>query len=96
MSAELLSGLAGIALSLGFEYIPGLEAWFSKLSKQGKAGIMALTILLVAGLVYIVGCYGPYQTVQCDQTGVWQLAEYALLALIANQSVYPIAKQWKK
>jgi hypothetical protein len=32
-SAELISALAGMALSLGFSYIPGLADWFNRLGE---------------------------------------------------------------
>lgn len=91
MSSELLAGIAGVILSLLFEYMPGLHAWYNDL-EDSKQKLIMLSALLVAALgVFGLGCLGRYDLVTCDVNGVWQLLEYFVLALIANQAAHRIS-----
>ena len=91
MSAELLAGVAGIVLSLGFEYIPGLHDWYNALP-DAKQKLIMLGALVVGALgVFGLACIGRYDLVACDVAGAWALLEYFVLALIANQAAHRLS-----
>ena len=91
MEANLLVGIAGILLSLGFGYVPGLSDWYNALDGVRKAQVMALLLLVAAVGVFLAGCYSPWQAVTCDEEGFWGLVELLVLALVANQATFQIA-----
>ncbi len=91
MEANLLVGIAGILLSLGFGYIPGLSDWYNALDGVRKAQVMAALLLVSAVGVFLAGCYSPWQAVTCDEAGFWGLVELLVTALITNQATYQIA-----
>lgn len=67
MTSEILSGLAGWALSLAFAYIPGLRVWFygdendaarPGLTPDQRRAAMGVLLILVAGAVFGLSCAG--------------------------------------
>lgn len=92
MSAELLAGIVGVALSLAFAYIPGLKDKFNALSGDYKRLVMGLLLAVSALLIGGGQCGGIIDVgVACNSAG-WQAIGSALLvALIANQSAYTFA-----
>ena len=91
MSAELLAGIGGIILSLVFEYVPGLTGWYNELKDEYQKLIMLGSLLLAAGGIYALACLGRYDLVTCDVDGLWKLAEYFVLAAIANQTTHRLS-----
>lgn len=91
MEANLLVGIAGILLSLGFGYVPGLSDWYNALDGVRKAQVMAALLLASAVGVFLAGCYSPWQSVTCDEAGFWGLIELLVTALVANQAAFQIA-----
>lgn len=91
MEGNLLASFAGILLSLGFGYIPGLKDRYDTLVAQQKALVMAGLLLVAALGVFGLSCWGPFEYATCDQGGAWALAEMFVTALIANQATYQIA-----
>lgn len=91
MSSELLIVIAGVVLSLAFSYIPGLKDWFDSLFGNEKRLIMLGVLLLSAGGVYALACFGKYDLVTCDMSGAWNLLEYFIKAAIANQTAYQLS-----
>jgi hypothetical protein len=87
---QLLSALAGIALSLAFSYIPGLREWFQALTGEWKRVTLLAALLAVSGAIYGLSCAAIVNAVSCDQAGAIGLAQAFLLALIANQSAYQL------
>ena len=91
MTAESLSAVAGVVLSLAFSYLPGLSDWFDKLPATEKrltmAGVLFLVVLAVVGL----SCFGWVHLATCDQPGLINLVTAYLAALVANQSAYLIS-----
>jgi hypothetical protein len=90
MDYQLLSAVAGIALSLGFSYIPGVKGAFGALTGDWKRVVMLIMLAVVAGAVYGLSCGEIINTVTCDQAGAMVMVEAFVLALIANQSAYTI------
>jgi hypothetical protein len=94
MSAEGLSAIAGVLLSLCFSYIPGVKDWFGELSKQYKQSLMGVLLIVVAGASFGVACTGVYDVgVACTQAGAIGLVETLIAALVANQSTYLITRK---
>lgn len=91
MDNNFLASVAGILLSLGFAYLPGVKEKFEVLTSQGKALTMAGLLLVAALVVFGLSCWSPYEYITCDQTGAWGLAKLFVAALIANQGMYLLA-----
>ena len=86
--AELLSGIAGIVISLALAYIPGLDVKFDALNGAQKRVVLAVS-LAVAVLVIFGGSCLEYQTgVTCDLAGFKALLPALIMSFIANQSTY--------
>ena len=86
--------IAGVILSLVFEYVPGAATWYEMLDKRGKQGIMALALLLVCGAYFAFGCLGLFGVqVSCDWIGAEEVIKMFVLALVTNQSTYLIARK---
>jgi hypothetical protein len=93
LSAGFIAAAAGAVLSLVLNYVPGLNAKFAVLSSEAKSGIVALSLVLIAGLVAASSCLNLWVWLPCTQGGLMQLGECLLFALIANQSVYKLSPQ---
>ncbi len=89
--------LAGAVLALLFGYAPGVRQWYEALEPTQKALVMAGALLLASVLLYLAGCYTPWQVgVTCDETGFWTLTQMFIAALVANQATYLIGvKAWR-
>jgi hypothetical protein len=92
MDSITLSALAGVLLSLGFSYIPGLSDWYAGRTPTEKRGIMALAIVVVAGATLGLSCAGILAGVTCDQAGAIGLIKAVVAALVANQATFLISK----
>ena len=90
ISMEELSAAAGVALSLGFSYIPGLQETFNRLEPTYKRLVMLALLALAAGAAYALGCLGLLN-VDCSQAGAWGLLRTFLAAVIANQAAFSIS-----
>ena len=94
MTANVLSAAAGVVLSLAFAYIPGLNSWYAKQSKEYKQLIMLGLLVVVAAAAYGIACLGWFAIpLTCDKTGLSQLLQALVAAVIANQSTYSILPQ---
>ena len=95
MSAEFLSSIAGVALSLFFSYVPGLREKFHALESDYKRLVMLGALLLSALAVLGLSCVGWYDLVSCDQAGIKELIELFFVGAIANQSAYMLTPKGK-
>ena len=87
-----LAGLAGIIISLVFNYVPGASDWYAKLTPQAKS-LWMLGFLLIACLVLFgASCLGYSSQVACTVDGAKSLVPLFVTAAIANQSAYLITK----
>jgi len=94
MTANELSALAGIVLSLAFSYIPKANTWFAALAAEYKRLIMLGVLLATALAVYGISCAGWFATgITCDQAGITALVQAFIAALVANQATYLITPQ---
>lgn len=90
MSAQLISGLAGSALSLVFSYVPGAATWFDTLTPTQRRLFMAALMLVVAGASLAWTC----RIATACLLASWQdyVTAYAA-ALVANQTTFAVSPQ---
>jgi len=97
MTAELLSAVAGIVLSLAFSYIPGLNAKFAALDVQYKKLSMLGLLVLVAAGAFGLACtkYGAMVglPLTCDEAGGIVLLKILIAAAVANQATFSLTPQ---
>ncbi len=93
ITAESLALVTGAILSLCFSYIPGLKDWFDPLENKYKQAIMGGLLIVVAFAIYGLSCASVLNYFTCDKTGLMQVINILVMALIANQSVYLITKK---
>jgi hypothetical protein len=94
MSAEILVGLAGIVLSVLFEYFPGLSDWYDKLQDNYQRLLMLGMLVVVAGVVFAMNCEGWFAgkipVIECSEAGVEELVWLFIIALGSNQTTHRI------
>ena len=93
MTPQVIVTVGAIVLSLLFEYVPGIYEWHQGLGKRVTAAIMAGFMALVVLFSFLLSCYGPYDLLECNETGAWNGIELYVLALIANQTTYQLARK---
>ncbi|MFO7625418.1 MAG: hypothetical protein R6V73_13815 [Anaerolineales bacterium] len=94
LSAEDICMAAGVLLSLGFSYMPGLSEKYAALSATHKRLVMLALLAVVTGAVFALSCMDApigLETVTCTQAGAWGLCRALALAAIANQSAYALS-----
>ena len=93
ISSEGLSAMAGILLSLGFSYIPGVSQRFGDLAPTQKRLVMLGLLLACALGVFGLSCVktGWLSAPTCDQAGAWGLARIFVAAMIANQAAFAVS-----
>jgi hypothetical protein len=93
MSVELISAIAGIILSLAFEFIPGFEGWYGQFDVQKKRLFMVAALLLVVGGAYGLSCANLLTFFPCTLSGAWLAVQAFIAALVANQAVHLVLKK---
>lgn len=94
ITPQLLTALAGVILSLCFEYIPKFHTWYNNLEDTVQRLIMLGSLVLVSAGLYGMACAGWLQMVSpgfqlaCNEQGLWGLVSAFVFAMIANQSTY--------
>ena len=100
MSPEELSSMAGILLSLGFSYIPGLHDRFDSLQPTHKRLVMLSLLAVCALSVFGLSCTGwgadlinnpAGNPLSCDRGGGILLLRSLVMAIIANQAAFLIS-----
>ena len=94
MNAEELSATAGVLLSLGFSYVPGLNERFDALEPTHKRLVMLALLALAAAASYGLACLGApglESSLACDQSGAWGLLRALLAAVVANQAAFTVS-----
>ncbi len=96
LTPELLAIIAGALLSLLMAYVPGLNTWYDNLKPTHKRLTMLVLLALSAVGVFAYACTGRTDLTTCDAAGGWQLLEFFIAAMIANQSAFLIAPKRNK
>jgi hypothetical protein len=95
ISVEFLTAAAGVLLSLGFSYIPELQALFNQLDGNRKRLVMLSLLALTSLSIFGMSCLGWSQALglpqaTCSQVGALGQLKIFVLAVIANQSTFLI------
>jgi len=94
MTAETLSAISGVVLSLLFSYIPGLSKWYGEKSEDVKRLIMLGLIVLAGAAAFGLACGGLAGDfgigLTCDKAGGIALLKSIAAAAIANQAAYQL------
>lgn len=97
MSAEFLTAIAGVLLSLAFSYVPKLNEKFAALESTYKRLIMLGLLVVVSAGLYGLACAGWAADlgieVTCDRPGLISLLQAFVWAMIANQAAYQISPE---
>lgn len=97
MTAPLLSGIAGVILSLLFSYIPKLNTRFAAKTEEEKKLWMLGLLILVAAAAFGLSCtrYGAMIgiPIQCTDAGAIEMIKILAAAVIANQTTFSITPQ---
>lgn len=93
MTAEQLSSVAGVILSLACSYLPGLRDRFDALAPTQKQLVMGALLIVAAVGVFSGACLGVVDGIACTRTDALGLLSTLIAALVANQSVYLITRR---
>jgi len=95
MTAELLTKLSGILVSLVFSYVPVVNSWYyNKLPKEWRGLFMAGVMLLITVLFFVFGCYGMFNIqIDCTSKSVESLVTTYFWALLLNQGTYLVTPE---
>jgi hypothetical protein len=95
MTAEQISAVAGVILSLLFSYMPGLKDWFASLDGTYKRLVMIGLMLVVALAAFGLSCGGLGAqfgvSISCTQEGAIGLLLAFVAALVGNQAMFLVS-----
>lgn len=98
LTAAVLIGVLGAALSVLFTWFPGLNTWYAGMTKDAKSGIMLGLLAATAAAIIQMGCFGLISVngLVCTQQGILNTALNLVVGLVgamaANQGTYSITK----
>ena len=99
VTADFLSMLAGIVLSLVFSYVPGAKQWFRKMDTDRQRLVMLAFLALTAAGVWALACAGWGSdfglALTCDRGGLVALIKAFIYALISNQATHRITPKYR-
>lgn len=97
IQAEELSALAGMVLSLGCSYLPGLSDRFAALTPTQKRLVMLGLLLTCTAGIFGLSCLRPELTpgIVCQEGDAWSLLRVFVMALVANQAVFVVTPRKK-
>ena len=90
MEATAILAIAGVILSLLFEYTPGLHAWYNALDDNWQKVTMLCVILLVVAGAFGLSCAGWLNVFACTGSGAKEAVLAFIAAIVANQSTHRI------
>ncbi len=91
MQGEDLSAVAGVLLSVGCSYLPGVREAFDRLAPTQKRLVMLALLSISALVVFGLSCLEPGSTgVVCSRAGAWGMARIFAAAVIANQAAFEV------
>lgn len=95
LTADQLSALSGVVLSLVLSYVPGLSDLYGSLDATEKRLVMAVLLVSVAVGALGLSCSDIIAAVECSKIGLVSLVDAFLAALVANQAAYLISPKPK-
>ena len=100
MTAEMLSSIFAVALSLILNYIPGLNEAYAKLTSVWKSLIVLIGLLVITGISIGIACAGWAGdfglTNTCDKSGIIEAIRVFIAAVLANVGAYVVSPQTVK
>lgn len=90
MTPEVLAATAGIVISIGFEYIPGVHDWYNGLSNTYQRLLMLGVMFAIVAVMFGLGCANLIKTWECTTPGALEALKCFGIAMIANQSTYTV------
>ena len=94
---DILSGFAGVVLSLAASYLPGFSEWFGALESRHKQLVLLGVLAALSLAMFGIACAGLSADLglsyTCDRAGAVQLVRMFGIAVIANQATYPITRK---
>jgi len=93
MNSGSLAMVAGVLLSLLFEYVPGFAGWYGQQDEVKKRLVMLGLLVAAAVGIYALPCMGPFDWVACTSGGAWDVVVMLVLAVTANQSAHRLTKK---
>jgi len=90
MDSTTLASLAGIVVSVLFEYTPKLHTWYNGLDDTTQRLFMLGAMALVAVVVFGASCanFNLGYSVACSSAGAVGLLKVFISALVANQAAF--------
>jgi hypothetical protein len=88
MTSEILSGWAGVVLSLVFTYLPGVKVRFGGMGERGKIAATLASLLLVSVGVFLLSCGDVKVLVACTKEGALQLFTLFFYAAAGSQFAF--------
>ena len=103
MSAQLLYGLIGAAISILSDVVPGFKTWFAGLEPNKRRLVMVVFLLFASLGIIFLSCWSVsahfianYITLPCTEAGFLAVLEAFFFALLGNQSTFLIKPKKKK
>lgn len=92
MTAEFLSGVTGVLLSILFEYFPEASDWYQRKSEAAKRRYMLLFMLLTAIGATGAACAGWWDGLVCNRGAVETVGRALFFAVVGNQGFHRLTK----
>lgn len=84
----LITTTAGVLITLGLAYIPGVQGKWEELDGPRKRLTLAILYLAVAAGLFVPSCLNWQLVVACSTDSIWTVVWAFWLALIASQGMY--------
>ena len=95
MEAEQILIVAGVAISLIFEYVPAAHRWYNGLHNDYQRLFMVGAIFTIVAGAYGLSWAGLVQAFEPSWMGAWSALLAFIYALVANQGTYLVLPKEK-
>lgn len=89
LTPAVLASIAGILLSLSFNYIPGWNVKYGEMTSQMKSLIMLGCLLLTTGILFLLVKYGAI--IPNQPANGWSYFWMFIFAVASNQATYNLS-----
>ncbi len=83
-------------MALLFFYVPGLSAWYEKLSSDKKQLVMLSALFVAVGGRFALACFGKDSAFACTDEGAWDALVQFVMAVVSNAGVYKATNYLKR